>query len=174
MNLKEIKKFIADAVEQASDITVIYANQSAPKPKTNYATVLVTPITKVGYDAITYKNDIGSDLDETIEGLREVKASINFFREDALQNAYDFISKLQSTSFIELFKASNIGFKIVSDVRDLSEIHKEFWEERAQIDLTVYVMSIISETVIATETMEINGEVESGNKVTDININLTN
>ena len=173
LDLDNIKKVIADAVELVTAIEVIFANQNAPRPEDSYASVFVTPSSKTGYDDITYNNDLLQDLDETIEGHRQLNASINFFRDDAYLNASKFVTQLQSNTLIELFNNNNLGYAGVSEIRDISEVDKNLWEERTQLDLTFYALSNFTDTVIAIEEANVNGTAESGNNATDININIT-
>jgi len=151
---------------------VIIANQDAPRPSGGYASVFVTPSLKMGLDRVTYNNDIGVDLDETIEGHREVKISLNFFRTDAYTNAGTFLILLQATSVIDYFKANGLGFVGVSEVRDISEVNKEQWEERFQFDLTLFALANFTETVSAIATANIEGVAESGDNSSNININI--
>ena len=174
IDLAAIKKAIADAVETATSLTVIYANQNAPRPEDNYASVYVTPSAKSGFDRVSYANNVQEDLDETIEGHRELKASINFFKEDAFTNASKFIAQLQGNNLIDFFKNNGLGFISVSEVRDISEVNKNLWEERAQLDLTFYALSNFSEDVNAVHEANVEGIAESGNNATNVNININN
>lgn len=164
-------QLVVNTTNLAAD-EVIIANQNAPKPSGSYASVFVTPSLKVGLDRVTYANEIGGDLDETLDGHREVKVSFNFFKTGAFDNASTFLIKLQATSIIDYFKANGLGFVSVSEIRDLSEVHKNLWEERAQFDLTLYALSNFTETVSAIASAEVIGVAESGNKSTNININI--
>lgn len=165
-----IKKAIADAVENATGLIVIYANQNAPVPSSSYATVFVTPSLKTGYDGVSYvNNDTDPDLTETVEGLRQITASINFYKDDAILNASNFVSQLQSATMIQFFKDQGLGFGGVSDIRDISEIDKQLWQERAQLDLTFFAVSEFSSVTTSIESINIEGRTESGNNFNDFN-----
>jgi len=172
IDLEAIKKAIADSVELATEIEVIYANQDAPRPKESYATVFVTPSSRLGFDRITYTNGAGAELDEAIDGHRLLMASISFFKENAFINASTFLTKLQSNSQITFFKNNGLGFVSTSEIRDLSEVDKNLWEERAQLDLTFHALSNFSEEVIAVQEANVEGVTESGNNVNDVSINI--
>lgn len=173
IDLKALELAIADAVEIVTEETVIIANQNAPRPEGSYSTVHLSPSLKVGFDRITYANDQFQDLGETIEGHRELKASINFYRDNAFINASSFIARLQSNTLIAFFKSKGMGYAGVSEIRDISEVNKNYWEERAQFDLTFYALSNFTETVTAIEEANVDGTAESGNNVENFNINIT-
>jgi len=172
IDLDAIGILIADAVELATGITVIIANQDAPRPEEPYATVHVTPSNKIGLDRVTYANDTGSDLDETIEGHRTLTASLNFFKKGAANNASTFKTKLQGNEQISFFKVNGLGFVSANEIKDLSEVIKNLWEERVQFDLVFHALSNFTETVTAIEEANIEGVAESGNNAKKVNINI--
>ncbi len=173
LDYNNVRDAIADAVEQATGLLVIFANQNAPIPAEPYATVFVTPSLKTGYDRVTYAdNTIDPDLTEMVEGTRQVSASINFYKDNAFINASDFIAQLQSTSMIQFFKSRGLGFGGVSDIRDITEIDKQLWQERAQLDLTVYALSNFSATVTSIESVTVQGEAHAGDDKIPVNINI--
>ena len=172
IDLDAIGLLIADAVELATGITVIIANQDAPRPTEAYATVHVTPSNKVGFDRVTYGNDTGSDLDETIEGHRLLKASLNFYKKGAANNASTFKTKLQGSEQTSFFKVNGLGFVNANEIKDLSEIVKNLWEERVQFDLSFHALSNFPETVTAIEEANIEGVTESGDNTNDVLINV--
>ena len=171
LEIYDIEVLIADAVTLATGIPSIIANQSAPRPDGTYATVFISPEEPTGYDEISYV-DSELELDETISGLRKVTASINFFRDGAKGGASLFKNKLQSNKLIEFFKVNNLGFVGTSPIRDLSEVNKEFWEERAQLDLIFHALSVSTEEVLATKEINIDGITESGENDYNVNINV--
>ncbi len=175
LNRTDIEEKLADAVVTATGLDadkVIIANQDAPRPSGSYATVFVTPARKLGTDRVELDELPLKDFDEKISGHREVLTSINFYRNEAFDNASKFETQLQSNGLIEFFKANGLGFKSVSDIRDLSEVIKKKWEQRAQIDLTIYAITNFSGTVMSIEEVNVDGIAESGNEQTNININI--
>ncbi len=172
LNLTSIEDVMVNAISQATGIEVIIANQDAPRPTVNYATIFVTPARKLGLDRVTLTNDLLIDLDENIDGIREIKVSVNFFKDNAFENASSFETQLQGNALQDIFKAGNLGYAGVSDIRDISEINKELWEKRAQLDLTLYALTNFTDTVLAVDSADINGVAESGDNVTNININV--
>ena len=171
LEVYDIEVLIADAVTMATGIPSIIANQDAPRPSGTYATVFISPEEKTGYDKTEYANST-LELDETVSGLRRVTASINFFRDGARGGASLLKSKLQSNKLIEFFKTNNLGFAGISLIRDLSEVNKEFWEERAQLDLIFHALSISTEEVLAIKEADINGQTETGENIYNVNINV--
>ena len=81
---------------------------------------------------------------------------------------------MQNNSAISFFKSKNLGFISASDVIDLSEVIKQFWEERAQLDLKIYAVIDSFETTLAIDEANVDGTAESGNSSYDFNINVRN
>jgi hypothetical protein len=108
-----------------------------------FGTLLISNINREGNDSTLYDNAVvGDNVVETVSGEREVVCSVQFFREGALNNAVRLYALLYSDVGAEKMRELGIGLTDVSDVRDLTAIEDQTWEERSSIDITFSVASV--------------------------------
>lgn len=131
----------------------IRASQNAPRPVNPYCTVNTISIITTGNDWVTHDNEVGpdTDLEETIQGLRLVTFSINFFKTGAYDNAALVYSALQRTSASQYFKSLNMGFSNRSNIRNVTLEVDAALEQRTQFDLDMYTTATDNEVVYAIE-----------------------
>lgn len=128
--------------------TVRPANQVAPVIGPLFATVLIVSDTANGNDEIKWQA-VGqtNDLTETASGHRVAMASIQFFGKGAVDMATALRARLQMSAALEVMQTHGLGCGKISHVRDLSQIIKEGWEERAQIDVSFHYVGVEIATV---------------------------
>lgn len=125
--------------------TVRKANQNGPTGNVNepFSTVLITELTPDGQDEVSYKDDgVLHTLTETISGTRIVIASVQFFRAGALTYAARLGGLLKGGNGLALLTAAGLGLKRVGRLNNLSQEVDTLWEERAQLELELYVSSV--------------------------------
>ena len=131
---RKIRKVVALASGIAA-VNVRPANQDAPLPKELWSTVLITSELATGTDAITYTEAPDDEVIETVDGMRECTASIQFFRAGAFAAAKRLRARIKLSNAIEIMQAEGIGFVSITDVRDISGVYGSTNEERAQVEL---------------------------------------
>lgn len=107
----------------------------------DYATVLVYTTTPLGWDEVKEVPLIGDPFTnvETVAGLRQVTASVNFFRGPAYQRAMRMQGIFQTSGAKDLMDSFGYGFISAGKPQDLSAVQSTYFEARAQIDIDFYV-----------------------------------
>ena len=146
------------------------ANQDAPAGSDPFATVLITPVTTVGHDEITYEDQSGPDIDvvESRSGTRSFMASINFFQTGAINNAMSMQGAAYETINLEFLASKGLGFIRSSDYRDLTEVDLARYEERGQVDLFFYVIDDNSNVVQSVQSQEIEFEFDEYTNIIEV------
>ena len=83
----------------------IAAKQNAPRPQTPYCSVDIVSMKKVGWEeqTLTDRTD-DPDIDEKIQGYREIMYSLNFYFSGAFDNATSVQIGLMRNSSLESWK----------------------------------------------------------------------
>lgn len=149
-----LNKTIRALIRQVMGLPANYvrpANSNAPSGAKSapYATVFLSSTKLMGTDKRTYEDnvDVPTNLDEMMEGLYSVTASVQFFRGSAFATANNLIQCLQKDSAIEYMQVNNIGFAGGTPARDLSGVVDTYWEARAQVMLNFNIVLRNTETV---------------------------
>jgi hypothetical protein len=146
-----IRRTIRSVLGMASG-TVIAANDNGPSGASLYATVLITNFTRTGRDSITYADDstVGSSSSiQSVTGTRMVTASLQFFRSGANQKAFQLQSLMQSAAGDDACTTNNLSFINTGMIRNLSKVVDTLWEDRAGLDIELYVV-VSSSNALAT------------------------
>lgn len=141
------------------------ANTDSPTGNSPFATVLVFDAISNGFDDIIVQNAGGNNVTETASGLRKLFVSIQFFRANAITYATRLRAKLQLNSAREKFAINGLGYVRCSGVQVLSTLQNTFWEERAKVDLDVYVVAKEVETMNTFGTFPIEIDTETVHQV---------
>ena len=127
------------------------------------ATVNVIDAPDVGWPAYTFKNADGtptSQVTENVDQLKEITASVNFYRGGnpdnaglaqwtlrAMDDASRVAQLLKLTSNAQLLLSLGLTLKAASKPRDLAALVGSRWKSRGQIDLTFYVVNRESDNI---------------------------
>lgn len=121
------------------------SDQNAPTGTTaeQFGTVKIISIRREGFDQILQGDEAAPSLNvrEVIEGVRDIVASVQFYRGDAFTKACRLPALLQSSASIELMRTLGLGFVGTSEPRNLTTLVDTNREERGQIDLEFYVVA---------------------------------
>jgi len=178
-----INKAVRDLITAATpDVLAIRAQQNAPLPQAKpFATVQISLLPPLGWADLDLTNNIsGNDLDELISEMVVVRASVNYFRssDDGLVSAFDrsvaFKTFLQGTLAQQQMTAAGLGLSVTSDVRNLTALENDKWEERAQMDLNFFALSERTDLIMEIKSVLVTGEVEEGNVVNGMSIPISN
>lgn len=146
---------------------------NAIKPSGAFATVgLLTNVSR-GWEQQTLENSlINPDLVETLEGMRELTYSINFYRDGAYDNAAKVRIGFMRESIRSVLHAAGLGLGIRSPIRDISGALENEFEERTQFDVTLSAVNTDSDAVLAIATVAIAGIYEARGLA--YNLDITN
>lgn len=143
MTDQEINQIIRNIVRTELGMpehTVIPANTNTPTGKQMFSTVLISEVLDKGWDDVVQVDGANNTVNETAHGLRKLLVSIQFFRTGAVIAASKFRTRLQLSPAMEKFAANGLGFVKSSGVRVLSQVIKTMWEERAQLNIEIYIV----------------------------------
>ena len=116
----------------------------------------------IGWEQRTLEDNVGDDdLTETIEGMREIMFSIGFYRDGAIDNARKVRTGFVKESVLELLRAANIGLTRRSEVRPISEILENGWEQRAQFDIVLSAVGSDTDLIRSILAVNIAGEFQA-------------
>lgn len=148
MNAEQVNSDIRSLIRRLllmQENSVRPANKNAPTGSEGdqFATVFLTNIAPTGGDDLVRSNvgEGSHNVRETTEGQREVLASINFYRGDAVSKAAKLQTLLSKSRATALMQELGLGLVSTSGVRNLGQTVGTKWEDRAQIDITFYVVA---------------------------------
>tara|TARA_R110000744_G_scaffold111795_1_gene209984 strand:- start:335 stop:874 length:540 start_codon:yes stop_codon:yes gene_type:complete len=164
--LNKIVREIVDIIIGTNGYTIA-AKQNAPRPAGAYASVDAVLIKQLGWEESTLTDRLlDDDIDEHIEGSREVMYSIQFFREDAISNASSVQTGVIRTTIQDKLRAADLGLVSRSDVRDISEALENGWETRAQFDFVLSATGTDDDIITSIMEANISGNFETrGNQL---------
>lgn len=177
MTLEEaINKLVRDAVDlllEQPGYTIRSKQKGAPRPQGAYAAVDFVTSESLGWEQRIFEdNDSDPDLTEYISGLRNITMSINFYRQDAMDNARKVRTALVRESIQSLFSQAGVGLVSRSEVRELDEPRDSGWEQRSEFDLVLNTVGTDSDVVRSILTADIAGEFQARGLVYNFNIEV--
>lgn len=170
-----INKFIRDVINLVLVTSgfAIRGKPNSPRPKGDYAIVEFMSDTGLGWEQQQVVNRGGDDdLDETIEGLRELMFSISFYRDESIDNARNVRTRFVRESVQTLLKAASLGLIRRSEVRSFSEPLENGWETRAQFDLFLSAVGSDTDIVRSILAVDIAGEFQARGLVYNFTIEV--
>ena len=163
---ESVNKLIRDAIDvivnDPSNFTTIRASQqNAPRPAGDYADVNIISDINLGWEQRSYTTN-GSDLDENIEGLREMSYSINFYRDGSKDFARKVRTGLVRNKIQAAFGVAGVGLIRRSEVRNTTEALEDTFESRAQFDLFISLVGTDTDLVNGINALAITGQYQTG------------
>ncbi len=160
-----INKLVRDSVDlllEQPGYTIKAKQENAPRPQGAYANVDFLVGESLGWEQRKFSNNDGNpDLTETIEGLRNITMSINFYRDNAMDNSRKVRTGLVRESIQSLFSLAGVGLVSRSDVRDIDEVRDSGWEQRSEFDLVLNAVGTDSDIVRSIQAAYITGEFQA-------------
>lgn len=112
---------------------------------------------------------LSNDVASLKYGQATVAFSVQFFREAAYNRAATLELALQSQQAIDFMRANNMGFYRASAARDLSALVDSEWEQRAQIDIEVFVIVTDTRNLATYGTFPLETTVDSTTVTSEVN-----
>lgn len=163
MNRKALEDALFDVIEPLlpSGVTLIWEDQSAPRPKKPYVSMnFLSPSQRIGFDESRV-----SGANFSLVGQRRFVVSINAFGENRMENedaldAADLLEPVVQGMYREdtLAALCESGLASVNEgeIRDLTALLESRYESRAQVDLTFHRTVSQSEEITPIEKVEVN------------------
>lgn len=152
-----IESVTEELLSQLISIPVIRANQNGPRPKPPYATYQVNSRRSLGCD--DYGLVDGSGL-MPVRGTREGTIMVNFFGDDARENADNLVNAIRRVTSRDLMRRLSLIISDVGDVTDLTVLRDNAnFEQMANVDLTFRYTSNYTDDVGLIETVDVSGDI---------------
>jgi len=107
-----------------------------------------------------------ADLDELTSERIRVRATVNYYGNtstvSSLDEAFALRTFFQTTTALETLAAAGMGFVRTSEVRNLTALENDNYEERAQIDIDLYAVSERVINLFEIQKVQVDGVVEEG------------
>ena len=131
--------------------------------------------TSIYYNSTTIYWNFGgttADLDELTSERIRVRATVNYFGNTSTVSSLDEAVALrtffQTTTALETLAAAGMGFVRTSEVRNLTALENDNYEERAQIDIDLYTVSERLINIFEIQKVQLTGTIEEANDSTDV------
>ena len=168
-----LNKAVRDLITVANpEVLAIRAEQNAPIPAQRpFATVRVAMLPPEGWAEKSYTN-LPLDIEELTSERIRVRAVVNYYGSTSTASSMDeaitFRTFLQGTTALETLVAAGMGFVRTSEVRNLSALENDNFEERAQIDIDLYTLSERIETLLEIQKTQVTGQIEEADDTTSM------
>jgi len=113
-----------------------------------------------------------TNLKSTIQTPINEIYSINFYRDNAVDNARNVSQRFKRESIQEMLKEATLGLIAISDVREISEPLETGWEERAQFDITLNFVGSDEDIISAITSLDISAHYEMAGLVYNFNVEI--
>ncbi len=160
VNDTEIKTIVQKWAQDfsAENVTVVFANQNAPRPAYPYITVHKTVSAETEHSTIEPPNDEGmADMvdDQTIS------ISLQSFGDGAADIMENLRNSLKKVTTLQYFRDKEMPFiRILSGINDLTTVIGSRQEERAGMDLEFRAANVVTDDVGLIESVFGSGEFE--------------
>ena len=157
---ESLNRTIRDMIQASNPgVVAIRAQQNGPLPTGKpFATVLISILPPLGWAERILTNNVTEDIDELMTERLKVRGSINFYRASSdsytdvnivspLDEAVKFRLFAQSNAAQDILDTAEMGINHISDVRNLTTVVNDTWEERAQLDFDFFVLSTRSDVI---------------------------
>lgn len=157
MTLTQLKTTIYTLLQPILGETVIWADQSAPRPALPYTTIKFGVINKVGRSYYSNVDNVGV---QSVFSVLESVLNVQRFGADSVSALQTFTEKMQLSTNIEKLSVQDISLFDISPVTDIAELLNGISiEPRASVDLYFRWTSKQTDAVGIIEFVDINGDV---------------
>jgi len=129
------------SVTDLGNANVISQNDNHGRPTTQYATIKVYDGVVIGHDTYTTTNAPLDTVDLNYSGVRKIMVSVNIYKDDtvsAMEQMAKLVSSFNRLDTQMVFTSAKIGIINSSEIRDLTSLVDNNYEERRQADFFIY------------------------------------
>lgn len=152
----QIKTALRVWLEDATSLTVIYANQAGPRPGHTYVLLNLLGIRNVGFDDRGTIDDVTTEQD--MKGDRVLTASINVIGTDAWDKARDAANAVNLITARDKLRAAYLFPRRITALDDLTTLLDTEWEPRFHFDADFGFTDEYVDTVGLIESVEVTEE----------------
>lgn len=164
--------YVVGATGLAGD-HVLFAQNNAPSPNDQYASINLITSAKIGESATKYGNNAAVELsDFTLRDHAYAVFSVQVLRGDAMQTARALKSYHNTPAGQLLLEQLGVTFKRVSEIRNIAAVFGGRFEDRVGLDFEFYYDETVTQTVnsLASVEIDINVSAESDiNETLEVN-----
>jgi hypothetical protein len=171
---KAVRDLITAIVNPVFPLTSIKADQPGTRPAGMYSTVKTMTTINPGWDQAVRVDSGAEDVESTLEGLRYIGLSINFFRGSSRDAAVLFQQGIQRHITSQTLWGLGLGLLSWTEVRDLTALVDAAQESRSQLDLVLNAVSTDQEIIEAILTSDIVGTYDNQAKQYDLTTEVRN
>ena len=165
MNVATLKTRLYALIQPILGGTVIWADQTGPRPAMPYSTMRLGVISTVGEP---HYSDVNAGGVQTVIAVRESVLNVNRFGVDSVANVETFSDKMNLNSNLDKFSIQDISVFDMSAVTDIAQLLNGIAiEPRASVDLSLRWESDQLDTVGIIDTVISNGTAGPGNTALD-------
>lgn len=156
-----------NTVTDPSNVTVIFANQNAPRPAKPYGTILIMSVIRVGQNDEQRETDNYGEM--ALVGQRQMTVSLNIYGEGAIDYMETLQQSLSKFSVLQnYFGSAPISILNKSTIQNLTYLLETDFESRAQMDITIGYAVDYTDDVGLIEHVEVVGTVNDEELINDI------
>lgn len=174
MTVDQLKTAICTLLQPILGGTVIWADQSAPRPALPYTTLRLGVVTPIGEPHYSDSDNSGV---QTVLSVRESVLNVQRFGPGSVAALQTFTDKMQLNTNLDKFSVQAMSLFDMSPVTDIAELLNGISiEPRASVDVSIRWTSSQTDTVGVVQTVEIGGglgpEITANNETYQIDISL--
>jgi hypothetical protein len=165
MNVDTLKTRLYTLLQPIMGGTVIWADQSAPRPPLPYTTLRLGVISQVG---LSHYSAVDNSGIQTVLLVRESVLNVQRFGANSMSTVETFADKLALNTNLDKFGSNEISMFDVSNVTDIAQLLNGIAiEPRASVDISLRWTSDQADNVGIIQTVNSNGTL--GPKGTKLN-----
>lgn len=150
-----------EILTEAAAVTVIYADQAAPRPNYPYAVLRLESIVKVGWDEL---RSLDNNNVATYGGQRRGTVSVDYFGADPVQELSKATNALERQTILDLFADNGIAIQEKNEVLNLTRVLETEFEQRASFDFFIGFADNYEDDLGIIESVEVEGEMNEGSE----------
>lgn len=134
ININDIKEALQSTIANITNIPVIFANQNAPRPNTDYITILLSTVVDFGIEFFSKADAITGEITKIKN--KDLSFSIQCMSENGIQILENLKSEITKQVYYDTLCNNNVIFINATDINDTTVLlESHFLEPRASMDM---------------------------------------
>lgn len=136
-----------------SGMPVIFYQPNAPRPLIPYLTIFLNLTNAIGYDYSSNTADINGDI--AMKGDRQMIVQLQSYGNDPITVLENIRTSLQKQTVLDILSANEMSFLTSFGVNDITDLVDSKFEKRAQLDISLAIAQIYSDSPGFFDTIEL-------------------
>jgi hypothetical protein len=134
ININEIKEALQSTITAIVEMPVIFANQNAPRPDSDYITILLSTVVDNGIEFFSKADSVTGEITKIIN--KDLSFSIQCISENGMQILENLKTEITKQVYLDMLYNCNVIFVNANDVNDTTVLlESHYMETRAGIDM---------------------------------------